>query len=177
MRRYSAPYTGASRTLEASPPTATAEGSRRSDVPPTTAVQACLARPDALRVESLDGTLLVTTDESPRPGSYAILTTRGGRACPDPPPAVEVAPVYDVDGLVAKRPGDARYDDPMFQSCHAAAHRVRLELQTGVCVAGEELGGTRDGWGHQVRIEAVDEPTPKLLFKRLSRFKERRSVR
>lgn len=179
---------------------------------------------------------------------------------PDPPPASEVAPVYDVDGLVAKRPAEARYDDPMFNSYHwvamldsveladgadprlprgtavevpvildelaevdhggrpawearcrpsatywprcpccpllpcpqsdaldspgmpagfvfAEAHRVRLDIQTGVCVASEELGGTRDGWGHQVQIEAVDEAMPESLFKRPSKFKKRRSAR
>lgn len=223
-------------------------------MPATTAVRAWLARPDALRVESSDGTLLLATDEPPRPGSYAMLTTGGRHVLPDPPPAAEVAPVYDEDGLVALRPGEARYDDPMFNSYHwvamldpveladgadphlpprraveppvifdelvevdhggrpawqarcrpsatywprcsccpllpspqsdaldspgmpagfvfAEAHRVRLDLQTGVCVASEELGGTRDGWGHRMQIEAVDEAMPASLFKRPSRFK------
>jgi len=231
---------------------------------PTTPVRGWLARPDALRVETLDGTLLVASDEPPRPGSYAPLTTGGARVMlPDPPPAIAVAPVYDVDGLVTERPAEARYDDPMYQSYYwvamldpveladgadprlspgaavdppvildelleldhggrsawearcrpsttywprcpccpllaspqsdaldgpgmpagfvfAEAHRVRLDLQTGVCVASEELSGTRDGWGHQMQIEAVDEAMPESLFKRpsrLSRFKEGRSAR
>ncbi|MHB8295895.1 MAG: hypothetical protein ACYDH5_14990 [Acidimicrobiales bacterium] len=229
-------------------------------VPETATVRGWLARPDALRVETLDGTLLVASDEPPRPGSYAPFTTGGARVMlPDPPPAVEVAPVYDEDGLVAKRPTEARYDDPMFQNYHwvamldpveladgtdprlpprtaveppvifdelvevdhggrpawearcrpnatywprcaccpllaspqsdalgspgapegfvfAEAHRVRVDLQTGVCVASEELGGTRDGWGHQMQIEAVDEAIPESLFKRPSRFKRGRSA-
>ncbi|MHB1713097.1 MAG: hypothetical protein ACYCV7_17205, partial [Acidimicrobiales bacterium] len=193
----------------------------------TTPVRGWLARPDALRVETLDGTLLVASDKPPRPGSHAMLTTRGGRVLRDPPPAIEVAPVSDAGGLVVERPADARYDDPMYQSyqwvamldpveladgadpllpygtavdppvildelvevdhggrpawqarCRpsatycprcsccpllaspqsdaldspgmpagfvfAEAHRVRLDPQTGVCVASEELGGTRD---------------------------------
>ncbi|MHB8295724.1 MAG: hypothetical protein ACYDH5_14090 [Acidimicrobiales bacterium] len=229
-------------------------------VPATTAVRAWLARPDALRVESLDGTLLVATDEPPRPGSYAMLTTGGGQVLPDPPPALEVAPVYGSDCLVAERPGAARYDDPMYQSYHwvamldpvemadgadprwpvgaaveapvvldevvevdhggrtaweararpgatywprcaccpllpssqsvaldspgmqpgfvfADAHRIRLDLQTGVCVGSEELGGPHNGWGHHVQIEAVDEPMPASLFQRPSRFKRSRSAR
>jgi len=221
----------------------------------TTPVRAWLGRPDALRVDSVDGTLLVATNQAPRPGSRALLTTGGGRVLADPPPAAEVAPRYDTDGLVAERPAEARYDDPIFQSYHwvamldpveladgadphlppgrpvdapvlldelvevdhhgrpawqarcrpgatywprcsccalllspqsdaldspgmppgfvfAQAHRVRLDVQTGVCVATEELGGTRDGWGHQMRIEMVNEAMPESLFKRPSRFRK-----
>lgn len=232
-------------------------------VPATTPVRGWLARPDALRVETLNGTLLVASDEPPRLGSRAIATTGGGRVLADPPPAIEVAPVYDVDGLVAKRPAAARYDDPMYRSYHwvamldpveladgtdprvppeaaidppvlldelvevdhrgrpawqarcrpsatywprcpccpllasahsnaldspgmpagfafAEAHRVRLDLQTGVCVASEELGGTHDGWGHQMQIETVDEAMSESLFKRPSTswgFQKGRSAR
>ncbi len=223
-------------------------------------VRAWVARPDALRVESPDGALLVAKNEPPRPGSRALLTTGGGRVLPDPPPAAETTPVCDEDGLVAERPGEARYDDPMFQSYHwvamldsveladgvdprlppgarvdppvlfeeiaevdhcgrlawqarcrpsatywprcsccpllpspqsdalegqlgmpavfvfAEAHRLRLDVQTGVCVYSQELGGTRDGWGHEMKIEAVDESMPEPLFEhrrwpRRSRFR------
>lgn len=49
---------------------------------------------------------------------------------------------------------------------YADAHRVRLDVQTGVCVYTEELGGSSAGSGHDMRIEAVDEPTTDELFSR-----------
>lgn len=47
---------------------------------------------------------------------------------------------------------------------YADHHLVRLDVETGVCVYAEEVGGDRDGRWHQVRIEAVDEPMPDELF-------------
>jgi hypothetical protein len=44
------------------------------------------------------------------------------------------------------------------------SHRIRLDVATGVCVGSEEVGGSRPGWGHEVAIEAVDEPVPDALF-------------
>lgn len=44
------------------------------------------------------------------------------------------------------------------------AHRVRLDVATGVCVGSEQLGGSRDGAGHDVAIEAVDERLREQLF-------------
>ena len=44
------------------------------------------------------------------------------------------------------------------------AFRVRLDVQTGVCVLTAEIGGLRPGTGHDVRIEAVDEPMDDALF-------------
>ncbi|CAN5696966.1 hypothetical protein BH24ACT2_BH24ACT2_01220 [soil metagenome] len=41
---------------------------------------------------------------------------------------------------------------------YADAHRVTLDVGTGVCVRSEEVGGSRSGRGHEVAIEAVDEP-------------------
>ncbi|MDT0277677.1 hypothetical protein [Blastococcus goldschmidtiae] len=46
------------------------------------------------------------------------------------------------------------------------AYRVRLDVQTGVCVLTEELGGLAPGKGHDVRIEAVDEAMDDALFVR-----------
>ncbi len=46
------------------------------------------------------------------------------------------------------------------------AYRVRLDVQTGVCVLTEELGGASPGKGHDVGIEAVDEPMDEALFVR-----------
>lgn len=98
-----------------------------------------------------------------------------GRRVDDPPlptgPGVRAAPYFHPQSDVLDSPGvPAGF-------VFAEAHRVRLDLQTGVCVGSEELGGTRDGWGHQVQIEAVDEAMPESLFKRPSRFKRSRSPR
>lgn len=60
----------------------------------------------------------------------------------------------------AVQTGDVRYPD---------AHRVRLDIGTGVCVRTEEVGGSRPGWGHDVAIEAVDEYMPNDLFPRRRR--------
>lgn len=50
------------------------------------------------------------------------------------------------------------------------AFRVRLDVQTGVCVLTAELGGLTPGKGHDVRIQAVDEPMDDALFARPSWF-------
>jgi hypothetical protein len=44
------------------------------------------------------------------------------------------------------------------------AFRVRLDVGTGVCVQTQEIGGLSPGAGHEVRIEAVDEPMGDALF-------------
>ncbi|UOY01338.1 hypothetical protein [Blastococcus sp. PRF04-17] len=44
------------------------------------------------------------------------------------------------------------------------AYRVRLDVGTGVCVFTEEIGGLTPGEGHDLRIEAVDEPMDDDLF-------------
>lgn len=44
------------------------------------------------------------------------------------------------------------------------AYRVRLDLGTGVCVLTEPIGGSTAGSGHELRIEAVDEPMADDLF-------------
>jgi hypothetical protein len=49
----------------------------------------------------------------------------------------------------------ARYPD---------GYRVRLDVGTGVCVFTEEIGGLTPGRGHDLRIEAVDEPMDDDLF-------------
>ena len=48
------------------------------------------------------------------------------------------------------------------------AFRVRLDVQTGVCVWAEALDGTFAGETHDLRIEAVDEPMDDDLFGRLA---------
>jgi len=44
------------------------------------------------------------------------------------------------------------------------AYRVRLDVGTGVCVLTEPIGGSTPGSGHELRIEAVDEPMADDLF-------------
>ena len=44
------------------------------------------------------------------------------------------------------------------------AYRVRLDVGTGVCVSTEDVGGPTPGQGHDLRIEAVDEPMADDLF-------------
>lgn len=58
--------------------------------------------------------------------------------------------------------GPARRQDPTLE--YADAHRVRLDLGTGICVLTEEIGGTRAGSGHTLHLDAVDEPMPDDLF-------------
>lgn len=53
------------------------------------------------------------------------------------------------------------------------AHLVRLDVETGVCVYVEELGGTHGGWTLNVQIEAVDEPMQDALFGRQRRRSSR----
>jgi hypothetical protein len=55
-----------------------------------------------------------------------------------------------------------RAEDPGF--VYPGAHRLRLDVGTGVCVANEQLGGSRAGTGHEITIEAVDEPMGDELF-------------
>jgi hypothetical protein len=50
---------------------------------------------------------------------------------------------------------DLRYPD---------AHRVRLDVGTGVCVLLEQLGGSRAGTVTELVIEAVDQPMDDTLF-------------
>ena len=49
---------------------------------------------------------------------------------------------------------------------HGTEFLVRLDVGTGVCVLIEQLDGTDLGRGHELRIEAVDEPMADDLFRR-----------
>lgn len=192
-------------------------------------------RPDGLRVEALDGTLIrAECQERSRP-RYLTSQGRGGDLVR--PWSFETVPTFDEDGFVRRRPSEheAQYDDPMLQdyrwvamldpveladgrgrwlpdpepdpvtvdsvkaidhrgraawaallrpspsydprcsscallfsaeseACTADAHRITLDVGTGVCVESEEIGGSRPGWGHEVAIEAIDEPMPDRLF-------------
>lgn len=47
---------------------------------------------------------------------------------------------------------------------YADAHRVRLDVGTGMCVFREQVGGSADGAGHDLAIEAVNEDMADSLF-------------
>jgi hypothetical protein len=55
------------------------------------------------------------------------------------------------------------------------AYRVRLDVETGVCVFTDEIGRPTPGGWHDLRIEAVDEPMADDLFgpPRRGRFRRR----
>lgn len=57
------------------------------------------------------------------------------------------------------------------------AHRVRLDVGTGVCVSVEQLGGTRAGRGHVLAIETVDERMGDELFPTDTRRRRGRAMR
>ena len=48
---------------------------------------------------------------------------------------------------------------------YADAHLVRLDVETGVCVLTREVGGPRDGQGHDLRITEVDGAHDPALFR------------
>ena len=48
---------------------------------------------------------------------------------------------------------------------YPGAYRVRLDVGTAVCVFTAEIGGLTPGAGHDLRIEAVDEPMADDLFR------------
>ena len=97
------------------------------------AVRAWLRRPDALRVETVDGALVQVVRE--RRQEVGVLTARGGRrqylAWPtdDGAPAPEFRP----DGLVATRPPtcEVSYDAPMYQDYFWVAMLDPVELADG----------------------------------------------
>ncbi|MGY1638957.1 hypothetical protein ACI78V_20120 [Geodermatophilus sp. SYSU D00742] len=92
-------------------------------------VRAWLRRPDALRVESLDGRFLQVVREQRQ--QVGVLTTDGGRTVSLPWPAEGPAPVLRPDGLVAERPDGLSYDDPMYQSYSWVALLDPVELADG----------------------------------------------
>jgi hypothetical protein len=61
-------------------------------------------------------------------------------------------------------------------AAYPEAYRVRLDVGTGVCVSTEDIGGLTPGHGHDLRIEAVDEPMDDALFAQPRRRLFRRPV-
>ncbi|MET3140710.1 UNVERIFIED_ORG: hypothetical protein ABIB19_001405 [Arthrobacter sp. UYEF10] len=78
--------------------------------------------------------------------------------------AVEVDAVRRVDhdgrpALEATVTPTASYHptDPAASLCLPGSNRVRIDLETGVCVAGQSLDAATPNYGHWIRILAVDE--------------------
>ncbi|WP_102161434.1 hypothetical protein [Zhihengliuella halotolerans] len=94
------------------------------DVVPVPRVNAWLRRPDALRVESDDARLLFSTTRI-NDSKDAFYVT-GSRSPWLLPPRL-VAPVYDDEGLVQRRP-EAKYGDPVFGNGRWAAMLDPVEL-------------------------------------------------
>ena len=234
-------------------------------------VRAWVRRPQAIRVETLDGRLLLADPGRPSPTHVSMVATGDGgpgageHRSPTPVwwtgPTAEV-PARDTDGLVAapvRLPPWVVVDDPMWQnyrwvamlspreladtlegepaldvddaaeaarhgrptlwatvrprdgydprcSCcpllpcrqavlaegvgdpdgeFAEAHRVALDLATGICVEAREIGGPTPGRGLDMVIEQVDQPMPEEWFTsprrrefgRLRRLLDRMSVK
>jgi hypothetical protein len=81
---------------------------------------------------------------------------------------VRTAPAYSPRcaccALLWSRESDLlEYGSP-HRDAYPEAYRVRLDVGTGVCVLTEELDGSPRGLGHDLRIEAADEPLPDELF-------------
>jgi hypothetical protein len=218
-------------------------------------VRAWVARPDALRVESLDGRVLIADRRPESAASTRVLASVDGArhaASGAQASAVHQAigePELDEFGLVRSRPYGLMPDDPMYENYHwvamldpreladgvqgepdvpplvvgnlaevdhhgrpvweavvrptdtydprcaccallfgakseaivadlggptlserdpsvryADAFRVRVDVQTSVCVLTEEIGGSAPGSGHELVIEAADEQLPNELF-------------
>ncbi len=99
-------------------------------------------------------------DHGGRPAWQAILATTPAyeprcSCCPLLPSADAAA--LDAIEAGGGRPGPDGY-------AHGTEFLVRLDVGTGVCVLTEQLDGTHLGQGHDVRIEAVDEPIEDELF-------------
>jgi len=111
------------------------------------AADPALLHPDGTRIESVR-----EVDHHGRPAWEAVLapTTAYEPRCSCCP----LLPSEQADLLefgAAGRRQDGGY---------ASAFRVRLDVGTGICVLTDQLDGPRAGDGHEVRIEAVDQPIP-----------------
>ena len=94
-------------------------------------------------------------DHGGRPAWQAILST--GPAYDPRCSCCPLLPSSDAAELEGADEHPAGYE-------HGEAFLVRLDVGTGVCVFTEQLDGTDLGQGHDVRIEAVDEPMGDELF-------------
>ena len=115
-----------------------------------TRVRAWLRRPNALRVETLDGHLLHSTTRIN--ASRSIFYAVGTRTSWMLPPQL-TTPVYDDDGLVRRRP-EAAYGDPSFGDPRWAAVLDPVEL------GGTEPAPTELPFSNAVRVLGLEETTP-----------------
>lgn len=108
----------------------------------------------AARVPGLVVEQVADVEHSGRPAWEAIVRTT---------PAYE--PRCGCCSLLRSRAVDLlEYGPAGLREEYPEAHRVRLDVGTGICVLTEELGGSNAGEGHELRIEAVDEPMLDELF-------------
>ncbi len=107
------------------------------------------------RLEALDVDAVVVVDHGGRPAWETVVRTRESYE-----PRCSCCP------LLRSRSVDLLEGDGVtLLDEYPEAHRVRLDVQTGVCVLTEEIGGLTPGAGHDLRIEAVDEPMADHLFR------------
>jgi hypothetical protein len=95
----------------------------------TRELRAWLRRPDAVRVETLAGSLLQAVRQ--HPGHVGVLTPDGGYVRPLPWPATVEPPVRRSDGLVVQRPAGLGYDAPIYQDYRWVAMLDPVELAEG----------------------------------------------
>ena len=122
-------------------------------------VEAWIVRPVTMRVRAPGGPDEVVPFQHPGRGMIWLGRGPDFKPPPDPAPrwAIDVAPTYRPDGLVAERPADhfVTFDDPMYQSYSWVAMLDPQELSHHVAVAdlrsGELYG--REVWQATLRAE------------------------
>jgi hypothetical protein len=120
-------------------------------------VRAWLRRPDLLRVETLDGTLIQVVREA---GPVVAVLGPAGGSPMRPVRGGALAPELRPDGLVRRRPERwTTYDAPMYQNYHWVAMLDPVELAAVAVddVVEVEHGG-RPAWEAVVRTTAAYEP-------------------
>jgi hypothetical protein len=111
-------------------------------------------RETAARVPALDVLSVIEVDHADRRAWEAVVRT-----------AEDYEPRCACCALLWSRESDLlEYGPDGLRDSYPDAYRVRLDVGTGVCVLTEELDGSPRGRGHDLRIEAVDEPMPDELF-------------
>jgi hypothetical protein len=95
-----------------------------------------------------------------RPAWEAVVRTT---ACYDP--RCGCCPLLDSLENARREYEGNGWGPPRDPDAYPGTWRVRLDVGTGVCVLTEELVGAPRGNGHELRIEAVDEPMDDALFR------------